>query len=248
MARLSMLQPANPPEFSRDMIADLPEPARRYFTFAISEGTPLRTVVRLKMEGRFGMGDKSAPGYQSMQADQVLAAPYGFVWSMTAGSGMMHLSGSDSGSWTRFWLAGLFPVARLGGEPDHARSAFGRYIAESVFWSPAALLPGPGVSWMAVSENMARVTVQLGELKQAVDISVDAQGQLQYVKFERWSNANSDKTYRLQPFGGYLSEYREFSGFRLPTHVEAGNRFETDTYFPFFIADVTKITFPGSGS
>lgn len=248
MVRLTAHQPANPPEFRLDMIAGLPEPARRYFTFAIAEGTPLRTVVRLEMTGRFGMGDKSAPNYLAMKADQVLAAPYGFVWAMTGGSGIKRLSGSDSGSWTRFWLAGLLPVAHLGGEPDHARSAFGRLIAEAVFWSPAAMLPGPGVSWKAVSDNISRVTVQRGELKQAVDIAVDPEGRLQYVKFDRWSNANPDKIYRMQPFGGYLSEYREFAGFRLPTHVEAGNQFETGSYFPFFIADVTEITFPGKGS
>ena len=47
-----------------------------------------------------------------------------------------------------------------------------------------------------------------------------------------------------QPFGGYLSEFREFDGFTLPTHVEAGNMFETDAYFPFFIVDITDIRFP----
>ncbi len=52
------------------------------------------------------------------------------------------------------------------------------------------------------------------------------------------------KRYRLQPFGGFLPEFREFGGFRLPTHIEAGSHFGTDAYFPFFIADVQEITFP----
>lgn len=60
---------------------------------------------------------------------------------------------------------------------------------------------------------------------------------------QRWSNANPEKQHRLQPFGGYLSEFRTFDGFRLPTHVEAGNHFETDQYFPFFVADVTSVEF-----
>ncbi len=46
MARLSGFQPTDPPRFSADMVADLPEPARRFFTFAIAEGTPLYTVAR----------------------------------------------------------------------------------------------------------------------------------------------------------------------------------------------------------
>ncbi|MCW8901834.1 MAG: hypothetical protein OQK95_14310, partial [Gammaproteobacteria bacterium] len=63
------------------------------------------------------------------------------------------MSGSDSSRWTRFRIFGLFPVARMGGEEAHTRSAYGRYVAEAVFWTPAALLPGPGVAWEHVDEN-----------------------------------------------------------------------------------------------
>ncbi|SHH33510.1 DUF6544 family protein [Marivita hallyeonensis] len=243
MDRLIALQPSDPPVFSHDMVADLPEPARRFFTFAIAEGTPLYTVAVIEMEGQFGMGDKVDPGYMPMRATQVLAAPDGFVWAMSS-NGAMRMSGSDSGAWTRFWLYGIAPVARFGGDPDHARSAFGRYVAEAVFWSPAAVLPGPNVTWEPVSENVARFTMRRGDLQQSVDVTVDAEGRPLHVSFLRWSNANPEKVHRLQPFGGYLSEFRKFDGFTLPTHVEAGNMFETDEYFPFFIADITDVSFP----
>lgn len=58
----------------------------------------------------------------------------------------------------------------------------------------------------------------------------------------RWSNANPEKIYRLQPFGGELSDFRDVQGFRLP--VKAGNMFGTDEYFVFFKAAVTAIRFP----
>ncbi|OOY03263.1 DUF6544 family protein [Thioclava sp. F28-4] len=244
MARLSAFQPTDPPRFSADMVADLPEPARRFFTFAIAEGTPLHTVARLEMQGQFGMGDKSAPGYMPMRATQVLAAPQGFVWAMSGGTGGMRLSGSDSAKWTRFWIAGLAPVARFGGSADHKRSAFGRYVAEAVFWTPAAVLPGSKVTWEPVSANIARMTMRHDGLEQAVDLTVATDGRPEQVSFQRWSNANPQKRHRLQSFGGYLSEFREVEGFWLPTHVEAGNNFETEAYFPFYIADVTDIRFP----
>ena len=145
---------------------------------------------------------------------------------------------------TRFWLMGLVPVARVSGMDDHRRSAFGRYVAEAVFWTPAALLPGPGVVWEQVNETTARVTVTHEGIQQSVDVTVDAEGRPVTVVFPRWSDANPEKTFKLQPFGGSLSEFRDFDGFRLPTHVEAGNQFGTDAYFPFFIADITGITFP----
>ena len=246
MDRLIAIQPVGPRLFSLDIVADLPEPARRFFAFTIAEGTPLYTVARLEMQGQFGMGDTAAPGYMPMRAVQVLAAPYGFVWKMAAADGVMRMAGSDSGGWTRFWLFGFAPVARFGGTTDHTRSAFGRYVAEAVFWSPAAVLPGPNVTWEEVSKNVARMTIRHNGLEQSVDVTMAENGRPLHVSFMRWSNANPDKVHRLQPFVGYLSEYREFNGFRLPTHVEAGNNFGTEDYFPFFIVDVTDITFPSS--
>jgi hypothetical protein len=62
--------------------------------------------------------------------------------------------------------------------------------------------------------------------------------------FDRWSNANSEGTYQFQSFGGTLSEFREVQGYQIPTHIEAGNLFGSDAYFPFFIADVDEIAFP----
>lgn len=242
--RLIAAQPVNPARFDLSMVADLPEPVRRYFRFAIQPGTPLYTVAEIRMAGKFGLGSRAVPNYMSMTAAQVLALPSGFVWAMHAAKGWLHMSGSDSESWTRFWLMGLVPVARLGGTPDHARSAFGRYAAEAVFWTPAALLPGPGIRWEAVDENTARVVVAHDGMVQPVDVKVAADGSPTAVTFLRWSDANPDKVHRLQPFGGYLSEYRDFGGFRLPTHVEAGNFFGTQAYFPFFIADVLDIDFP----
>jgi hypothetical protein len=206
--RLVARQPANPEHFDPAMVADLPEPARRYFLYTILPGAPLLSVTQIEMRGQFSLGTKEKPAYQPMEAHQILAAPEGFVWAMRT-TGSMPVSGSDSGRWTRFRIFGLIPVARMGGDPDHARSAFGRYVGEAVFWSPAALLPGPGVTWEAVDENTARVTIRHGTREQAVDVTVDGEGRPVQVAFMRWSDANPDKVHRLQPFGGYMSDFRE---------------------------------------
>jgi len=244
-ARLAALQPAEPAPFRADMVADLPEPARRYFTYMIAPDTPLLPVAEIRMEGRFGLGSREAPGYRKMRARQLLAAPEGFVWAMRTIAGLP-ISGSDTGRWTRFRILWLVPVARAGGAPDHRRSAFGRYVAEAAFWTPAALLPGPGVTWEAAGEYTARVTVRHDGLEQAVDVRVDAAGRPEEVVFQRWSDANPDGTYRRQPFGGSLSDFREVGGYRLPFRVEAGNLYGTEDYFPFYRAKVTEIRFPGA--
>ncbi len=246
--RLAGMQPADPPRFDAAMVAALPEPARRYFAFAILPGTPLYTVAEIAMGGEFSLGSRDDPRYQPMEARQILAAPAGFVWTLRL-PGM--LSGSDygalGGSWTRFRAFALVPVARMGGDVDHRRAAFGRYIAEAVFWTPAALLPGPGVRWDSLGTDRARVTVTAAGLAQAVDVTVDSTGRPVDVQFMRWSNANAEQQYRLQPFGGVLSDFREVQGFRLPHRVEAGNMFGTDAYFAFYKAVVTRIEFPTGG-
>jgi len=241
--RLAVLQPEDPELFDPAIVADLPEPARRYFAYTIRPGTPLLPVAVIEMTGEFSLGTKEDPLYQPMEARQILAVPEGFVWSMRTRGGMP-VSGSDTGSWTRFRIFGLIPVGRLGGDPDHTRSAFGRYAAEATIWAPAALLPRPGVTWSAVDEDTARVTITHGELEQAVDVIVDADGRPVEVSFQRWSDANPDKVHRLQPFGAAMSDFREVGGYRLPFRVEAGNMFGTDDYFPFFVAEVTDIRFP----
>jgi hypothetical protein len=244
MHRLAAMQPEQVARFDQQMVAELPEPARRYFLYTIEPGTPLYTVANISMSGQFGMGDKHKPNYLQMTAEQTLAMPAGFVWKMRAQRGMLKVSGSDTEQWTRFWLMDLLPVARMGGDSDHRRSAFARYVAEAVFWTPAAVLPGPGISWTQLAPDCARLTVSHQGLSQSVDVTVAANGQPTEVRFERWTNANADKQYRLQPFGGYLSRFRSFAGYRLPTKVEAGNHFDTDKYFAFFVAEITDISFP----
>lgn len=241
--QLYSLQPTNPGRYGSSMVADLPEPARRYFNFAIASGTPLYTVAEIDMEGQFSLGSQEEPNYQPMQAHQILAAPHGFVWCLNL-PGIIPVSGSDSGRWTRFRILGFIPVARMGGDSDHTRSAYGRYVAEAVFWTPAAILPRAGVTWEGIDEHTARVTITHGELSQAVDVTVNAKGQPIEVSFMRWSNANPEKSHRLQPFGGTLSDFRVVQGFKLPFRVEAGNMFGTNEYYPFFKAEVKAIRFP----
>jgi hypothetical protein len=245
--RLSALQPTNPVLYDPVMVADLPEPARRFFNFSIKPGTPLLTVAEIDMGGEFSLGSRANPNYRPMNARQILAAPEGFVWTLKI-PGAVSLSGSDTGKWTHFRLFGLIPVARMGGDANHARAAYGRYVAEAVFWTPAALLPAPGIVWEALDQDTARVTVAHKELSQTVDVRVDRDGQPVVVRFMRWTNANPGRKHRLQPFGGHPSDFREVQGFRIPFRVEAGNMFGTDAYFPFFKAKVTAVRFPALGS
>lgn len=241
-ARLAASQPTTLAVYDPVMVANLPEPAQRFFNFSITPGTPLLTVAEIDMGGEFNLGTRDNPNYQPMDARQILAASAGFVWKVKI-SGVISVSGSDSGSWTRFRILGLIPVARMGGDTNHTRASYGRYVAEAVFWTPAALLPGPGVVWEELDQNTARVIVTQNDLSQAVDLEVEADGRPVVVQFMRWSDANPEKKHRLQPFGGKLSDFREVQGFRIPFSVDAENMFGTDEHFVFFKARLTDVRF-----
>lgn len=233
--------------FEPAMVNDLPVPAQRFFQFTIQPGAPLRTVAEIRMTGMIGLGDKNKPNYLPMRARQILAPPHGLVWDLDAGRGLLRVTGSDGfdskRSWTRFWLLKTLPVVRAGNDPDHARAAFGRVVAEAVFWAPAALLPQFGVNWEAVGDNAARATVSFKGMTQTVDVSVAEDGRPTKVVIPRWSNANPEKRYRLQPFGGYLSAFQTFAGYTLPTRVEGGNFIDSEAYFPFYQAEVEALRF-----
>jgi len=234
--------------FHLSMLEDLPEAAQRYFRFTIEPATPLYTVSIVNMTGRIGLGDKHNPKYQAIQARQILSPPYGFVWRFQT-RGAMSVSGSDGlqdeNSWVRLWLFATIPVVRQGGNADHRRAAFGRLVAESVFWAPAALLPQNGVSWTAIDASTARATVTNRGLSQEVEVTVAEDGRPVRVVIPRWSNANAEKTYQTQPFGGYLSDFKFFSGYHLPTKVEAGNFIGSNDYFPFFRIKISALRFVG---
>lgn len=245
--RTAAHQPAE--TFDPKMVEGLPEAARRYFIYTIAPGTTLRGVTEIKMAGEIGLGDQDAPRYLPMRARQILAPPHGFVWKLeVAGSGAMRMSGSDAmageRSWTRFWLNWMLPLVRAGEDENHLRSSFGRMVAEAVFWAPATLLPQNGVQWdEGGAPGRARAVVKRGALTQPLEIEVAEDGHPLWVMIPRWSNANPEHEWRIQPFGGTLDDFRIFGGFTLPTRIDGGNHFGTKNYFPFFRAQVEEISF-----
>ena len=238
---------AAPLRYDPAMVADLPDIAQRYFARAIRPGTPLHRVVRLEMEGSFIMNDNAMP----MTARQILAPPArGFVWQADIGAGLMRFGGSDGyhrlagreESWTKFWLRGLVPLARIGGTQDHARAAATRVMMESI-WAPATLLPQSGVEWTQTGETTAEI--RFAELPglEPMQITFDGEGNPLEIVALRWTDANSEKVFRLQPFGGRFLEMGRHEGFLVPTRVEMGNMFGTPDYVPFFLATITRAEF-----
>lgn len=245
----SWLRAASPSprdRFDPDSIATLPEPARRFLTAAIAPGTPLFGGIRITMDGEIRL--KRAARFQPMQATQIIVPPLGMIWEVAMGRGLMRVKGHDAitpdTSWSAFRLWGVIPVARAGGTADHFRSSFGRLAADALFWLPTAFVPRKdapdAVQWSAPAPDVARMTLRKGPHEQAVDLCFSSPQDTHPSScvFDRWSNENPDRAFRLQPFGGTLSDWRDFGGLTLPTRVEAGNNWGRSEGFVFFRARV----------
>lgn len=245
---LEAAREADPPPYDPAMVADLPEVAQRYFARAITPGTPLHRVVQLEMSGSFIMNGNEMP----MTARQILAPPdRGFVWQAEVGQGLMQFAGSDGfhapeggevDSWTKFWLRGLIPLARIGGTTDHQSAALTRVMLESI-WAPASLLPQFGADWVQTGPDSAEVRFAGVQGIEPMQITLDADGNPLEVWALRWTDANPEKVHRLQPFGGRMLEMTRHQGFLIPSRVELGNMWGTPAYAPFFLAHITEAEF-----
>jgi len=228
--------------FDPTMVDDLPEIAQRYFRHAIAPGTALSSCVVLEMEGMFLLGDRSSFQTYDMKAQQILRPPFEFVWVPTMKSGLLSISGSDAlvdgSAWTRFWLLQLIPVAKAETSWDMVRSATFRAAMEGL-WVPASLLPQNGARWDQVGPDKARVCIRRVHPEIVIDMTLAPNGSVREVVGQRWSNANPEQVFRLQPFGGTISSEATFGGFTIPSKLRMGNHFGTDDFLPFFQVQVS---------
>lgn len=242
-ARLATRPPDPARRFDPRQVADLPEVARRYFRHAVAPGTPMYSIADLKMEGVFLLGDAGRPQRYAMSAREVLRPPTGFVWMPRLRSGPMRITGSDAlldgAAWTRFWLMGVMPVANVASSPDIVRSAQFRAAVEGALWLPTTLLPENGAHWEQTGANEARVTLRQVTPPIELRLTLNEQGGVKQVVGQRWSNANAEKRFRLQPFGGTVIAEGTFQGLTIPLEIEVGNHFGTSDYVPFFRARIT---------
>ncbi len=245
-AQIEAMADHNPLGFDPESVSDLPEIAQRYFNHAIAPGTPLAKTVDLDMSGIFHLGDAAAHKTFTMEARQILAPPWACVWAPTFKSGLMTITGADKyvdgqGS-TRFWMQGLIPLVQVANNQDVNHSAAMRPMIETA-WSPASLLPENGAVWAQTGPDTAEIRFVDDPYNMAVTISLSANGAVRSMVGMRWSDANPEKTYRLQPFGGRVLAEKTFGGYTIPSQLEVGNHFGTDDFFAFFMATINNAEF-----
>ena len=200
--------------FTSDMLADLDEPVRRYFSHAISDGAALSNGVRMAMSGRIKVGL-----WLPFTAEQTVDGR-SFTWRARVGRGPLtplrvidrYADGAGS---TEGRLLGRVTLFRRRGRQhgpvggDACRDRERRVRA-------AQRAPERGVAWRAETENVIVARFDLPPEQPEVRVRIDDHGAIRTVSALRWGNAG-EKTFQYIPFGGEIHAERRFGDLVLPS-------------------------------
>lgn len=215
--------------FTPALVAELPEPTRRYLLHAIAPGTPLASAVRLEMTGTMRPSPEGPA--VDLRADEVLAPRRGFIWTAQARMGGVPVRVRDhyyrGKGGVGVTLLGLVPLPTSGDADDVARSSHGRLVAEAV-WCPIALVH-PSVTWEAIDADRARYTLYVDGEAEAVTVHVAPDGSLREVTLERWGDVEGPPARRI-PYGFRVDAEGTFGGLTIPTRLVGGWHYGTDRF------------------
>ena len=195
----------------------LPPPVARYFEFALTPGQRPITRAHLRFTGTFAAKPNA---WAPFTADQhVTPLPPGFVWD--ARIHMMpvlpvrvrdsYVNGTGA---MRVTVAGIVPMINQRGTPEMASASLLRFLAEAV-WLPTALLPRDGLSWSAIDDTSARVTLTDGATTVSLDVQFTPRGEIRTVSAMRYRDVNGTPV--LTPWVGTHGEYVRMDGMMIPT-------------------------------
>jgi hypothetical protein len=233
-----MLDQATTSTASTDaLIAELPEPVRRYLRHALPAGPDASAGVRLQMTGEIKLG-LWLPFVASQDCDG-----RSFEWRACVGPGSLkplevvdrYANGAGSVTGRLLGRYQLFHKADL----DVHRSAAARAAIEAVL-TPASLLPGRGVSWRAEDRGHIIASSYLEPEQIDVHMEIDPDGALRNVSLRRWGDTGKH-SHGYLTFGGDVHAERRFGDLVIPSDLTIGWRYGTAGYKPFFRAQIRAL-------
>lgn len=201
--------------------AALPPVVRRYLERSLPAPAPAAPIVLATLEqtGEFQMGEGEA-GWRPFTATQhVRAYPPAFLWDAAIrvapflpvyvrdayvdGQGMM--KGAVAAT-----------VVVVDGEPTDAlaRGALYRFLAEAA-WIPTRLLPGEGLTWVAVDDSTAEATLRDGSVEVSVRFAFDEAGDITSI-FVPSRPREADGVTTELPWLGRFWGHEDRDGYRVP--------------------------------
>lgn len=241
VADIGLAHPAPAADPAR--MADLPEPVRRYFDFALAGPLPRYAAMHLEAEGQFRRPLTEA--FNDTTAEQTIAI----------GEPALLFAATTSvvpGVWARaydFFAEGqmemkakvlsTLTVVDERETPELNRISLRRWLLESALY-PQALLPGGPVTWEPIDETSARATVSADGLSATMIARFDAEGRMT----EMLAEEDGDLTTPYHGSGEHVarSDYRAVGNQMIPHGFTISRRAGGELY-PFWDGRITTIRF-----
>ena len=238
-------RPAHPPLVTDEMLAGLPEPARRYLRYAGVVGRPMVDTVRIRQACRM----RPSPGGMTfpLAAEQwYTVEPPGFIWNATVGPGTLPVIRGRDGylegrGLMTIKVGALVPFVNAAG-PEMDRASLLRHLSEMP-WFPSAFLR-ERVTWEAIDDTSVRVSITDGDLRATGVLEIDAEGRLATFRCER--HAMVGRAFELRPWTAPTYAYGEFEGLRLPVRGAAVWTLPDGTELPYIEVELTEVEYDPS--
>ena len=202
-----------------EAIASLPPAVARYFTFALASDRRPIGRAHLQFTGTFAAKPNAWAPFTAEQ--DVRPWPPGFVWDarVTMPFVSVHVRDSyvDGEGAMRASVAAIVPMVDQRGTPEMAAASLQRFLAEAV-WYPTALLSRKGLSWSAINDTSARVTLTDGPTTVSLDVTFGPRGEIETVSTLRYRDVNGAPV--LTPWVGHHLDYTRIDGMMIPTSGE----------------------------
>jgi hypothetical protein len=224
---------------TEEMLGGLPSAAQRYLRYAGVVGEPVPRLVRLTQTGRIRSG--ADVQWMTFEAEETYSiAPPAFVWRASFPTRAtpvvlgrdIYLDGNGS---ILMKILGMLPLADEHGNELKAAGLM-RYLNE-MMWFPAAFL-GDNVEIIARDEGSFTVRLTDRGLVAEATLFIDDTGRLTNFQAERYNTTTSS----MQRWETPISDYAEFSGYKLPKSGAAVWRSREDD-LTYIELDVTSVSY-----
>ncbi len=192
---------------------NLPIPVARSFNHVLLKGQKTVKNVYLEHSGSF----KSSPNgkWMKIKGKQYFKTDYPeFCWTgKTRFFNAVDKFYKDKGS-LRVKLFSIIPIVNeSGSHVDQAELL--RWLGESV-WFPTNFLPSKNLKWEVIDSSTSKLVYATEQLEIYYIVSFNEKGEIIQLDTERYKEKG-----KLEKWRGRVSDYKEFEGMKVPTHIEA---------------------------
>lgn len=222
--RLIRAGAANGASADSQELTDLPPPVARYLRLVLRSRKHIEEV-RIRQTGTLRT-DPNVERWMPFHAEHIVVpAATGFVWNARVNvAPFVHVrvrdalvEGKGSGQVS---LLSAFTMSGAAGGVEMNSGSLHRYLAEAV-WYPTALLPSAALKWTAIDAGRALATLTSHGVSVSLEFRFADTGEVAGIFTpSRWGTFEGG--YRQVPWEGHFRDYRERSGFLVPSEGDVG--------------------------